>query len=58
MRVSNKKEITESGKIMALTVILMKLLLLVIAGGIFWLIQFVISQQNQLDSLFRGFMPY
>lgn len=58
MRKDSEKEVTESGTALAITVALMKILLLTITGGVFWIVWFVVSQQNQFNNFVRGFLPY
>ena len=55
MRIDNEKEITESGKALALTVVLTNILLILMAGGIFWLVQILLSQPSRLEFLVRDF---
>jgi len=43
-----EKEIQESGKVFALSLVLMNIFILTAFGGLFWLIQIVLSQINQL----------
>ena len=57
MRIKKEKEIEESGKMLAFTMVLMKILMLTIIGGIFWLVQIVLAWQSQFNDLLRGFMP-
>ena len=55
MRENNREETEESGKILALTLALMNILILTVVIGMFWLVQIIISQINQLNDLARGF---
>ena len=55
MRINNDKNIQESGKIFALTAVLMNLLILTTVFGVFWLIQLILSQGNQLNAFIHGF---
>jgi hypothetical protein len=57
MRIKKEKEIPESGKMLALTMALLKILILTVIGGIFWLARMVITWQGQFSDLLRGFMP-
>ena len=50
-----EKEIGESGKIFAMTLVLMNILIVTIIGGMFWLVQIIIMQINQLNDLTHGF---
>ena len=55
MRKNNENEIGESGKIFAMTLVLMNILIVTIIGGMFWLVQIIIMQINQLNDLTHGF---
>ena len=44
-----EKEIQESGKILALTTVLMNGLILTAIGGLFWIVQLILAQANQLN---------
>ena len=55
MRENNNKEPQESRKVFALTIVLMKILILTIVFGMFWLVQIIISQGNQFNDMVRGF---
>ena len=55
MRIENEKEMAESGIALALTIVLMNVLILSVLVGMFWLVQIIISQSNQLNDLVRGF---
>lgn len=55
MRKGTGEEPRESTKMFALTMILMKFLLLAIAVGIFWLAQIILMQGSQLNHLTHGF---
>ena len=55
MRIENEKEMAESGIVLALTIVLMNVLILSVLVGMFWLVQIIISQSNQLNDLVRGF---
>ena len=55
MRKNNREETQESGKVLALTVVLMNILILTVVVGMFWLMQIVISQSDQFNDLARGF---
>ena len=57
MRIKQEKEIEESGKMLAFTMVLLKILMLTIIGGIFWLVQIVLAWQSQFDDLLRVFVP-
>ncbi|MBS1794636.1 MAG: hypothetical protein JSS81_12320 [Acidobacteria bacterium] len=52
---NNRNETNESGKMLALTLVLTNFLLLAIVGGVFWLVQLLLSQTGQLNFLTRGF---
>lgn len=56
MRKENEKESNESEKVFALTIVLTNILLLTVAGGIFWLVQLIVSEQNRFDNLVRDFI--
>lgn len=56
MRIDNEKEMAESGKVLGLTIVLTNILLFLMAGGIFWLVQFLLFEQNQFGLLVRGLM--
>jgi hypothetical protein len=53
----NKKrnEREESDKMLTLTMVLTKVLLLAIAAGALWLAQTIIFEGNQLNGILRGF---
>jgi len=53
---NNGQEIKESGKMMAVTMILTNFLLLVVTGGIFWLVQLIISDNGRLTAITREFI--
>ena len=55
MQMNNENNVRESGKIFALTAVLMNILILTIVFGMFWLVQSFISQSNQLNALLQGF---
>ena len=57
MRIKKEKEIEESGKMLAFTMVLLKILMLTIIGGIFWLVRIVLTWQGQFNNLLREFMP-
>ena len=48
-----EKEIGESGKIFAMTLVLMNILIVTIIGGMFWLVQIIIMQISQLNDISR-----
>lgn len=50
-----EKEIQESGKVLALTAVLMNGLILTAIGGVFWLVQMILAQVSQLNALIYGF---
>lgn len=58
MRINNEKEIAESGKVLALTMALMNILIFSVVLGMFWFAQFLLNQQNQLLSMFRPSMVF
>lgn len=51
----NKQETNESGKMLALTLALTNFLLLAVVIGVFWLVQFIISEGNKLNQISQGF---
>ena len=53
---NNGQEIKESGKMMAVTMVLTNFLLLVVTGGIFWLVQLIISDNGRLNAITREFI--
>ncbi|HVE57017.1 MAG TPA: hypothetical protein VNB22_09325 [Pyrinomonadaceae bacterium] len=55
MRKETSEEPRESTKMFALTMLLMKFLLLAIAAGAFWLVQLILRQDSQLNLFTRGF---
>jgi hypothetical protein len=55
MRKETSEEPRESTKMFALTMLLMKFLLLAIAAGAFWLVQLILRQGSQLNLFTRGF---
>lgn len=55
MRENNREEPQESGKLFALTIVLMNILILTVVVGMFWLVQIIISQGNQFNDLAHGF---
>ena len=48
---NNRNEREESGKIFALTIGLTNFLLLMIVGGVFWLVQIILTQHNRLNEI-------
>lgn len=58
MRINNEKEIVESGKVLALTMALMNILIFSVVLGMFWFAQFLLTQQNQLLDVLRGSMVF
>ena len=52
---NKRDEIDESGKMLALTMVLTNLLLLVIAGGVFWLVQLILTENIRLTEITREF---
>ena len=44
-----EKETPESGKIFALSLMLMNSLILTTIGGLFWIVQLILAQANQLN---------
>ena len=52
---NKRDEIDESGKMLALTMILTNLLLIVIAGGVFWLVQLILTENIRLTEITREF---
>jgi|APDOM4702015118_1054815.scaffolds.fasta_scaffold637523_1 ABC-type siderophore export system fused ATPase/permease subunit len=50
-----EKEIQENGKVFALSLVLFNMLILTAIGGVFWLVQVVLAQINQLNALLYGF---
>lgn len=57
MRKKEAKETDESDKMLAFTMVLLKILMLTIIGGIFWLVRIVLTWQGQFNDLLREFMP-
>jgi hypothetical protein len=53
---NNGQENIESGKMLALTMVLTNFLLLLVAGAVFWLVQTVLSENNRLSEVTRGFI--
>ena len=51
---NNGTETNESGKMFALTMVLTNFLLLLVAGGIFRLVQVVLTETNHLGEITRG----
>lgn len=49
-----RNELNETGKMLALTLVLTNLLLLLIVGVMFWLVQTVISTQSRLSEIPRS----
>jgi hypothetical protein len=52
---NNRDEISESGKMLALTMVLTNFLLLAVSGGVFWLVRLVLSENHRLAEITRGF---
>ena len=52
---NNRDEIKESGKMFALTMLLTNLLLLLVAGGVFRLVQIILAENIRLTEITRGF---
>jgi hypothetical protein len=52
---NNGQEIKESGKMLALTMVLTNFLLLLVAGGLVWLVQAVLTRNSGLSEITRGF---
>jgi hypothetical protein len=52
---NNRDEIKESGKMFALTMLLTNLLLLLVAGGVFRLVQIILAENIRLTEIARGF---
>ena len=52
---NNRNELEESGKMLALTLTLTNVLLLTIGGGIFWLVQIILTDNIRLTEITRGF---
>lgn len=50
-----EREIQESGKVLALTAVLMNSLILAAIGGVFWLVQIIVAQISQLNAMLYGF---
>jgi hypothetical protein len=50
-----EKEIQESGKVFALTAVLVISLILVSIGGVLWLVQMILMQISQLNAMLNGF---
>ena len=50
----NNTETSETGSMLALTIILTNFLLLVIAAGVFWIAQFILNPNNGLIEITRG----
>ena len=53
---NNRNEQEESGKMLALTLTLTNVLLLAIGGGIFWLVQVILTDNLLLTEITRGFI--
>lgn len=51
----HEKEIQESGKVFALTMVLMNILILTMTVSIVWLIQIIVSQTGQMAGSINGF---
>jgi hypothetical protein len=52
----SENEIRESGKIFALSMVLMNCLILTAMFSVFWLAQMILSQTNQFNALINGFI--
>ncbi len=52
---NGRNEQEESGKSFVVTIALTNLLLLSIAGGIFWLVQAILTDSIRLTEITRGF---
>lgn len=52
---NKRNETTESGKIMALTLVLTNFLLLAVVAGVFRLAHLILTENHQLHILTRGF---
>lgn len=50
-----EKEIQESGKVFALTAVLMISLILVSIGGVFWAVWMILIQISQLNAMLNEF---
>lgn len=57
MQIKREKEIQETSTMLALTMVLLKILMMLIVGGVFWLVEIILDQQNQFNNVLRGFMP-
>ena len=53
---NNGREIKESGRMLALTMILTNLLLLAVAGAVVWFVQIVMTGNDRLHPITRGFI--
>ena len=49
-------EVQESSKIFAMTLVLMNILIVTIIGGMFWLVQIILMQINQLNDVTRFYL--
>ena len=53
---NNRDETCETGKMLALTMVLTNFLLLAVAGSVFWLVQEVLTENIRLTEITRGFI--
>ncbi|MEZ5427980.1 MAG: hypothetical protein R2747_17040 [Pyrinomonadaceae bacterium] len=58
MKLNYEKEMPESGTAFALLMALMNGLVLTIGAGLFWLVQIILTQPDQISRLVHGFFPY
>jgi hypothetical protein len=58
MRIKQEREMQESSTVLALTMVLLKILILTIIGGLLWLVRIILTEQDQFSNALRGFMPY
>jgi hypothetical protein len=52
---NNGQDNQESGKMFALTIVLTNFLILLVAGGLFRLAQVILTENNRLAEITRGF---
>ena len=53
---NNEQEIKESGKMLVLTMVLTNFLLLAVAGAVVWFARIVLTENERLNSITRGFI--
>jgi hypothetical protein len=54
MREKNRNNKPETEAAFALSLILMNILLIVVAGGVVWLVHLAINSNSELNTFFRG----